>query len=406
MYFYVRGLIHRPLLCHSTGSAQAAATIVLAAAGKHSLQILDLLNERRMNYTFPVNKKELLLTSGLSILWQSIDLEDDSKLVKDNQKSLQLCLNMLARESQSSHTEFKRIACAFVPLHGRRTSLPPKHIDLDTPANSATDAKNKSTRKQLQAIASRFTNFKGSIRPEEARRATVPQTNITHASSMSPAHRAGSTVSLSSTRSAPVMATPSPNSLARSSTINLDYFPLGDDFLPIVNNTNTNITINNNDHRGASSASSSTMLPPRKPASLSPHLTNADASWENLLLNNNTYTTTNVLTPDMFPGVHVPTPMSLTGTDWLVDNSSWNLPAMDFGTKAPVPQSLLSFSGESITSGDEFMFSASSNSGSTTGTGGESVEVGPMVDGGVSGSVFKGITIPVDDEFDFEGLEG
>ena len=98
-YFFTRSLIHRPLLSHGTGSASSAAGIVLAAAGKHILQILDLLQERRMNYTFPLNKTALLLNSGLAILWQSLDLEDASKLVKDNQKSLTMVVGMLHSEN-------------------------------------------------------------------------------------------------------------------------------------------------------------------------------------------------------------------------------------------------------------------------------------------------------------------
>jgi len=391
-YFFVRSLIHRPLLCHATGSAQAAATIVLAAAGKHTLQILDLLDERRMNYTFPFNKKALLLTSAFSILWQSIDLDEDSKLVKDNQKSLQLSLAMIGRESQSSHAEFQRIASAFVPLQSRRTSSP-KHIDIDTPAAKLVNSmpapsppipkSGKSPKKQLQAIASRFSSLKGSPRPEEPRRATLPQTGMSH--SMSPQHRAGSTVSLSSTRSAPVMATPSPGQVAHHATlnanhaINLDYFPLGDE---LSGDTQT-------------STSSSTMLPPKKPSQMSPTI--ANASWDNLLLTN--YDASNAQlfgNSGMGPTAH--TPMSMAGNDCLNDGN-WNLPTMDFSSKAPVPQSLLSFSGESINSSDDFLFSASSNNGSTS--TGESLDVPPMEQG-----PYKGITIPIDDEFDFEALEG
>lgn len=405
-YFYIRGLIHRPLLCHGSGSAQAAATIVLAASGKHTLQILDLLDERRMNYTFPINKRELLLTSGFSVLWQSIDLDEDSKLIKDNQKSLQLALTMLSRESQTSYTEFRRIATAFIPLQARRTSTP-KNGDADKSTKAASSASasssskspktDKSTKKQLQAIASRFTSFKSSTpRTEDPpRRATVPQTNISQ--SLSPQHRAGSTVSLSSTRSAPVAIAASPGQLVRTNTvnsnhsINLDYFPLGDDF-----NDNTQ-----------TSASSSTMLPPKKPTpQMSPNI--ANTSWDNLLLSNPLYGSN--VNADLFGAMNMPnvhTPMSLTGgsgNEWLHDNGTgWmDFPAVN---KAPVPQSLLSFSGESINSSDDFLFSASSNNGSTS-TNDSSAGADLRGSTSLENGAFKGIAIPVDDDFDFDGLEG
>lgn len=388
VYFFVRSLTHRPLLCHGSGSARSAATIVLAAAGKHTLQIMDLLDERRMNYTCPFPRKELLLISAFSILWQSIELDEESKLVKDNQKSLSLVLNMLNRHSQPAATELQRIATAFVSLESRRMPSP-SHISIDTPAakllnestTQSTQGKDndKSKRKQLQAIAARFSNLK---RPEEGRRATVPQT--AHSQSLSPHHRAGSSVSLSSTRSAPVMLTPSPSFLSHPRTfngppsINLDYFPMGDEGID-----------------GQTSTSSSTMLPPKKPAQLSPNI--ANASWDNLLNTNFDATSNSTL----FAGVNTPgrTPMDLTGNEWIQDG--WDLPSMDLTSKAPVPQSLLSFSGESMTSGDDIVFSASSNNGSTSTRLSDNAEVPPT-----SKPSFKGITIPVDDDFDFPELDG
>ncbi len=387
-YFFTRSLTHRPLVCHGSGSACSAATIVLAAAGKHTLQIMDLLDERRMNYTFPFPRKELLVMSAFSILWQSVDLDEDSKLVKDNQKSLSLALTLLNRESQSAATELQRITTGFVSV-SRIAS--PNRITLDTPAAKLLngvpaphEAKNndKSKRKQLQAIASRFSSLKSSSRPEEPRRATVP----TMASqSLSPHPRAGSTVSLSSTRSAPVMLTPSPGymphprAFAGPTSINLDYFPMGDEM---------------ND--SATSASSSTMLPPKKPAHMSPSM--ANTSWDNLLNTNFDGTSNSAL----FAGVNTPgrTPADMSANDWMQDG--WGLPNMDLTSKAPVPQSLLSFSGESITSAEDLVFSASSNNGSTSTGISDSADLA----GSSAERTFKGITIPHDDEFDFHELEG
>jgi hypothetical protein len=416
-YFYVRSLIHRPLVCHGSGSACAAATIVLAAAGKHSLQILDLLDERSMNYTFPFSRKELLLTAAFSILWQSIDLDEESKLAKNNQKSLSLSLGMLAGENQTVAAEFQRIASSFVHLEGRRL-LSPKHVEIDSPAakliNSmpapqGPSSKTKSTRKQLQAIASRFSTFNKSSRVEEPRRATVPQTGFNQSQPLSPQQRAGSTVSLTSTRSAPVfpMSTPSPGLFLHqpttnynNSNVNLDYFPIGEDF----NDAQT-------------SASSSTMLPPRKPTQhlLSP--TMANGSWDNLLaLNanmsnpsiNGTFDPSKILYNDST------TLNQAQANDWMADPTGWGLSAMDFNTKAPVPQSLLSFSGESITSGDDLVFSASSVNGSGTSASasnnGSSASESLVLDGsgkgmqGVKGldGGYRGITIPTDDLDEFE----
>ena len=380
-----------------------------------------------MNFTFPFNRKELILTAAFSILWQSIDLDEDSKLVKDNQKSLSLALGMLARENQTAAAEFQRTATAFMHLEGRRL-LSPKYIEIETPAakviNSMPapqrqDNKSKSTRKQLQAIASRFSTFNKSSRPEESRRATVPLANAAQAQSMSPTQRAGSTVSLSSTRSAPVfpMSTPSPGAYlhpsqsngSQHSNINLDYFPIGD----------------GEQLDTQTSASSSTMLPPRKPAQhlLSPNIASNGGSWDNLLNMNAMGTPgslNNILDPNnMFYGTASTQPG--LGNEWIADPTGWGLPSMDFSSKAPVPQSLLSFSGESMTSGDDLVFSASSNNGSGTSASASNNGSNASESLGVDGmgkntghqrmkgqEAYKGITIPIDDmdEFEFAEIEG
>ena len=174
-----------------------------------------------MNYTFPLNKTDLLLTSGLAILWQSLDLEEDSKVVKDNQKSLSGLITMIQKESPLVASEFQKMAGSYVTMEAR-PALSPKSSDMGTiqrthPATAVvSDSKSKSTRKQLQAIASKWSNFGNKVAAEDiARRATVPQ--ATPVAPMQP-HRANSTTSLSSTRSAPVMpmTTASPD---RKSTV-------------------------------------------------------------------------------------------------------------------------------------------------------------------------------------------
>ncbi|KIX05432.1 uncharacterized protein Z518_06304 [Rhinocladiella mackenziei CBS 650.93] len=375
-YFYTRSLIHRPLLCHGSGSAASAAGIVLATAGKHVLQILDLLLERCMNYAFPLNKTHLLLSSGFSILWQSLDLEDDSKLVKDNQKSLTLLANMLQNDNSIAALEFQKIATCFIALEGRIASTP-KSVDTgNSPQGSGSampapsEVKSKSARKQLQAIASRWSSFSNKGKPENTtRRATVSQTGN---ASFSPAHRAASTVSLTSTRSAPVKAVKS-SSLNRVNTartidnpaINLDYLPLDGD-----SQTRT---------------SSSTMLPPKKQQT--PTLT--EPSWERLL--NNFDSNNPGIYQDMTANGH--TLYQAPSKEWTPE--VWHLSAIDLAVKAPVPQSLLSFSEESLTSGDDFLFSAAGSNNGSTATG-DNLDLA---------ETYRGITIPVDDEFEFHEVE-
>jgi hypothetical protein len=361
-----------------------------------------------MNYTFPLNKSELLLLSGFSLLWQCLDLENDSKLVKDNQKSLTMLTDMLSRESQSTSCEFLRIANCFVTIGstGRRQQTitqAPRRIELASNLTRSVDSsmpappeKHKSTRKQLQAIASRFSTFATKQKPDDAaaRRATVPR-EIPSTSASPPHHRAYSTISLSSTRSAPVvpMYSPSSSRLIHSRTVdlppgvNLDYFPIGEG----ESETHT----------------SSTMTLPIK------HLPSnglADASWEQLLTNiDNTsiysgnYAGCNSNHNSASPERVHQAESNMSGSqEWTTpgtDDTWANLSAIDL-SKGPVPQSVVSFSEESLVSQDDLVFSAAgSNNGSTVTN--DSLDA---ADHGLSG--FKGIVMPTaDDEFDFHELD-
>ena len=379
-YFFTRSLIHRPLLCHGSDSASSAAGIVLAAAGKHVLQILDLLQERRMNYTFPLSKTDVLLNSGLAILWQSLDLEDDSKLVKDNQKSLTMAVGMLHAENVVAACEFQKVATCFVTIEPRPTLArsATEHATGPTrkvaPAMTApAESKAKSTKKQLQAIASRWSTFGSKGRPEDVpRRATVPQTGPT---SVPPeVHRAGSTVSLSSTRSAPVvlpMSTPSPGQThaPNPSAINLDYFPIGGDFSGSQTRT-----------------SSSTMLPPRKQAATPTLVDNSGLEY----LLDGFDPNHAAMYQDM--AINGQSLYQVPSNEW-TPSDAWHLSGMDLPTKAPVSQSLLSFSEESLTSGDDFMFSTAGSHNGSSSTG--------LADSLELPEAYRGITIPVDDDFDF-----
>lgn len=330
-----------------------------------------------MNYTFPLNKTDLLLDATFSIMWQSLDLDDDSKLGKDNQKSLTLLLTILGTENAHAAAELSKIARQFIPLDARPRSSS-KGSETEATSSKASpnttspaELKSKSARKQIQAIASRWSSFNNKGKPEDgARRATVPQTNI---QGRSPAARAGSTVSVSSTRSAPVVSNHTSNPAAapvqtvNPPSINLDYLPLGD-FVDSPTRT-----------------SSSTMLPPRKQQTP----TIANASWEQLLNNfDGSQAALYTEMPDNGSSLY-----QSISNEWAPE--SWHLGPDDFCSKGNVPQSLLSFSEESLTSGDDFLFSAPPSNNGSTATG-EPIDLTDR---------YRGITMPVDDEFDYHGVQ-
>jgi hypothetical protein len=239
-YFFIRNLIHRPLVCHGSGNGASASLMAIADSAKHVVQILELLEERRMSYSFPINKTDLLLSCGFSLLWQCLELSPDSKLVKDNEKSLRALANLLTCDSLSIAIEFLRVAHSLVTLDVSSpvgSQSPPRTtlgFASDRISMPAPGLKRKSARRQLQAIASRFSSLTQphQTRVEDvARKATIPEIGLSYLSSHG---RSSSRLNLFSTQSLPVFPVNSPATThaligLSPSAVNLDYLPLGKD---------------------------------------------------------------------------------------------------------------------------------------------------------------------------------
>ncbi|KAI4728970.1 hypothetical protein E4T49_03201 [Aureobasidium sp. EXF-10728] len=108
-YHFIRALIHRPAVCASLGPRASSSLLAMAASSKHSIQIIELLSERGLSFSFCINKDELLVLSGLGLLFQSLELGESSKLVKDNQKMTSTVVNILTQTKAPSATEFQKL---------------------------------------------------------------------------------------------------------------------------------------------------------------------------------------------------------------------------------------------------------------------------------------------------------
>jgi hypothetical protein len=335
---------------------------------------LELLDERKMNYAFPINKTELLLSSGFSLLWQSFELSPDSKLAKDNKKSLIALIQLLIHDSPSTAAEFQRVARAFVTFGSVSPAAclspplisPNTVFDRDRRSMPAPDSKPKSARRHLQAIASRFSSLTKPYQPpseEVPRRATVPTVGPPY---LSQHNRKSSQISLTSARSLPVFSVSSPPPKhpfldLPPSTVNLDYLPLGED------------------------QSSAYFTQPQKEKVVNPN-----TDWSQDISVADPSSVYDGLCNDLFEdeishyqvGTDVPT--LANSQEWL--DQEWPMSALDLSSKGPVPQSVLSASEDSITSGGDTFSGCGSNNGSTSS--------GQIDYSDTGNKTFRGIAIP------------
>lgn len=119
-YHYIRTLIHRPAACFAPHEMASASTVALAGSSKHMIQILQLLDERHLAFSFCLNKDELLITAGVGVMLQSLSLSRESKLMKDSQKTVCAVMEMLKRRQASEYSAFRSIGCPLMFLNADR----------------------------------------------------------------------------------------------------------------------------------------------------------------------------------------------------------------------------------------------------------------------------------------------
>ena len=191
-YHYIRALIQRPAICASLGSRASSSMIAMSSSCKHMIQIIQLLDERGLSFSFCLNKDEVLVLSGFGLLFQGLNLDQNSKILKDNQNTIFAIVKILEKSDAPCASEFRRVSCSFLPSQppdpsqdltpkAKIQSIPRHNSDTSAgaPGNSSPTS---STKKNLKAIASRFTSSGSFKKPScdvsDHRRATAPSISL------------------------------------------------------------------------------------------------------------------------------------------------------------------------------------------------------------------------------------
>ena len=90
--------------------------IALAQSSKHIIQVVQLLEERKLSFSFCLNKNELLLLAGFGLLFQGLDLDHKGKLIQDSQRLLCSVIQILERDGAHGSADFKKVVCAMISI--------------------------------------------------------------------------------------------------------------------------------------------------------------------------------------------------------------------------------------------------------------------------------------------------
>jgi hypothetical protein len=154
-YYYIRTLIYRPAVGSSLGPKAAPALLSISESSKHIVQIIQLLEERSMIFSFCLNKADLLIMCGMTLLYQVIDLNKDSKVMRDDERLVNAVIKIVSRAEAPGAWDFRRAASRFIAVDEAAISLP-SPTSRESSASTATPPQRASPPNQLRrkAVAS------------------------------------------------------------------------------------------------------------------------------------------------------------------------------------------------------------------------------------------------------------
>ncbi|KAF2278793.1 C6 transcription factor FacB [Westerdykella ornata] len=202
VYYHIRSLIYRPALIANLGDKASSAVVAVGDACKHIIQIVELLDERKLSFSLCLNRNDFLIQAGFGILYQAISLDRDGKLMKECNRLICTVIEMLEHGSAPGASKFRHIGCSLMSMpRGQHGPIPALSRHNSESAMAAPIDAFRATQKSLKAIAARLSpNTAKAARPntKEPRRATLP--NLSPAMGI---HANASLTSLSSIRSEP-----------------------------------------------------------------------------------------------------------------------------------------------------------------------------------------------------------
>lgn len=200
-YHHVRSLIYRPAVIANIGDRGSSAVVAVSDAAKHIIQIVQLLDERKLSFSLCLNRNEVLTLAGFGLLFQMLNLDQDGKLIKDCNRLVCSVMEMLERGSAAGATEFRRVGCSLISISRPDRSPMASLSRHNSEPNMAAHDNFRATTQSLKAIAARFspTTTKATRADGgESRRATI--------SSLTPGQSNGSSSESSAPRSEPTLS--------------------------------------------------------------------------------------------------------------------------------------------------------------------------------------------------------
>ncbi|KAF7529671.1 hypothetical protein G7054_g9801 [Neopestalotiopsis clavispora] len=381
--YYIRTLIHRPAVGSSLGPKAAPSLIALGESSKHMIQIVQLLEERSMSFSFCLNRTDVLMLCSMTLLYQTLDLKHESKLVKDSERLVNGVLKGLIKAKAPGSANLQRVASLLITVDAPPMSPPSARGSPESVASTAQSLRASLQQVNLSRNKPLYSLGRNSIasvsetdllsQQEKLRRMTAPQSTMVRpelyrsqsrasfddASTPRPHEHRQHRFSLSQIQQSMMRM-----SSAHKKRTNLDYLSLSN--TPAATGPSSPIQSRiavsqpqppppppvQSQQTQSPMYPTSSIAPPKGASSNGM----SNSEWESLLgaLDGGQANLYDAIYGGPALSLETPPPVPTNFPDWSPD--SWNLSGFNLGdmnSSAPPPQSVLSFSDESLSSGDE-----------------------------------------------------
>ncbi|KAK6332899.1 hypothetical protein TWF696_002918 [Orbilia brochopaga] len=121
-YYYIRILIHRSTVGSDANSSAGSIHAVVESSNR-MFQIVKLLEERKLGFSFCLNKNQTLLLCTFAILHGATDYAHDGVLAKDTQKLIVEILNTLQKNRYPLAKALNVIAASLFKLDRKQSTV-------------------------------------------------------------------------------------------------------------------------------------------------------------------------------------------------------------------------------------------------------------------------------------------
>lgn len=175
-YFSIRTLIHRPVMGSGLGAAKAAASLMaLADSSKRMIQVTDLLQERNLSFSFCLNRGDMLALCAMTLLYRVVDLKPSSKLLRDDERLVNGVIKTLDATRAAGSIDLRKIASMLISVEGSPHPSASPSGQRKSSASSPSSSKSTSSHSRKKSSASPASDSQSPRSKERTRRMTMPE---------------------------------------------------------------------------------------------------------------------------------------------------------------------------------------------------------------------------------------